>query len=259
MNREPIPQQRIMEKLDRLLEAQDREGAERHLLYWMQEAVNADDRRGQLLLNNELIGFYRKAGRGEEALAAADRALKLLEELDLTRTRSAGTTCVNAATANSAFGRPERALALFEQARAVYEAAPDTPRHLLGGLYNNMAVTCRDLGRFEQAYGLFDLAMAAMAEVPGGVLEMAITCLNRADTIALERGTEEGEARINALLEQAAEYLADPGAARNEYYAFVCEKCAPGFSYYGWFLEAEELEKEAKQIRERLGAVPGVL
>ena len=31
MNREPIPQQRIMEKLDRLLEAQDREGAERHL------------------------------------------------------------------------------------------------------------------------------------------------------------------------------------------------------------------------------------
>ena len=148
MNREPIPQQRIMEKLDRLLEAQDREGAERHLLYWMQEAVNADDRRGQLLLNNELIGFYRKAGRGEEALAAADRALKLLEELDLTRTRSAGTTCVNAATANSAFGRPERALALFEQARAVYEAAPDTPRHLLGGLYNNMAVTCRDLGRW---------------------------------------------------------------------------------------------------------------
>ena len=92
-----------------------------------------------------------------------------------------------------------------------------------------MAVTCRDLGRFEQAYGLFDLAMAAMAEVPGGTLEMAITCLNRADTIAL-----------------------------NEYYAFVCEKCAPGFSYYGWFLEAEELEKEAKQIRERLGAVPGV-
>ena len=258
MNREPIPQQRIMEKLDRLLEAQDREGAERHLLYWMQEAVNADDRRGQLLLNNELIGFYRKAGRGEEALAAADRALKLLEELDLTRTRTAGTTCDNAANANSAFGRPERALALFEQARAVYEASPDTPRHQLGGLYNNMAVTCRDLGRFEQAYGLFDLAMAAMAEVPGGVLEMAITCLNRADTIALERGTEEGEARINALLEQAAEYLADPGTARNEYYAFVCEKCAPGFAYYGWFLEAEELEKEAKQIRERLGAVPGV-
>lgn len=259
MNREPIPQQRVMEKLDRLLEAQDREGAERHLLYWMQEAVNAGDRRGQLLLNNELIGLYRKAGRGEEALAAADRALRLLDELDFTRTTSAGTTYVNAATAFSAFGRPERALALFEKARAVYEASPDTPSHLLGGLYNNMAVACRDLGRYEEAYGLYDRAMAAMDEVLGGALEMAITCLNRADTIALELGTEEGEARINPLLEQAAEYLSDPAVPRNEYYAFVCEKCAPGFSYFGWFLQAEELEKEAKQIRERLGAVPGIL
>ena len=70
---------------------------------------------------------------------------------------------------------------------------------------------------------------------------------------------EEGEERINALLEQAAAFLSDPAAPRDEYYAFVCEKCAPGFSYYGWFVEAQELEKEAKQIRERLGTVPGVL
>ena len=73
-----------------------------------------------------------------------------------------------------------------------------------------------------------------------------------------DAGRSTPRQRINALLEQAAADLADPGTARNEYYAFVCEKCAPGFSYYGWFQEAEELEKEAKQIRERLGAVPGV-
>jgi tetratricopeptide (TPR) repeat protein len=259
MNQQSIPQQRVMDKLNRLLEAQDPEGAERHLLYWMREAESIGDLRGQLMLNNELIGHYRKAGRGDEALAAADRALRLLDELDFSGTLTSGTTYVNAATACSAFGEPERAMQLFEKARAVYEALPNTPRHLLGGLYNNMAVTCRDLGRYEEAYGLFDRAMAMMAEVPGGTLEQAITCLNRADTIALECGTEEGEERINALLEQASAFLADPAAPRNEYYAFVCEKCAPGFSYYGWFLEAEELEKEAKQIRERLGAVEGVL
>ena len=259
MNREPIPQQRVMEKLNRLLEAQDSDGAERHLLYWMHEALEAGDLRGQLLLNNEMIGFYRKAGRGEEALRAADRALALLDGPDFAGTLSSGTTFVNAATACSAFGQPERALALFRKARAVYEASPNTPRHLLGGLYNNMAVTCRDLGLWPEATELFDRAMAAMAEVPGGTLEQAITCLNRADTIALEQGTEEGEERINALLEQAAAFLSDPAAPRNEYYAFVCEKCAPGFSYYGWFAEAQELEKEAKQIRERLGTVPGIL
>ena len=251
MKREPVPQQRIMDKLDRLLEEQDYDGAERHLLWWMQEAINAEDLRGQLMLANELIGHYRKAGRGDEALKAADQALALLDQLDFSGTLTSGTTYVNAATACSAFGKPERALSLFEKARAVYEATPDTPRHLLGGLYNNMAVTCRDLGKYEDAYALFDRAMDEMAKVPGGSLEQAITCLNRADTIALEFGTEEGEERINALLEQASDFLSDPEVPRNEYYAFVCEKCAPGFSYYGWFLEAERLEKEAKQIRER--------
>ena len=259
MNSEAIPQKRVMEKLNRLLEVQDFSGAERHLLYWMQEALQAGDLRGQLLLNNEMIGFYRKAGRGPEALAAADRALALLDEPDFAGMLSAGTTYINAATACSAFGQPERALTLFRKARAVYEASPDTPRHLLGGLCNNMAVTCRDLGLYAEAYELFDRAMAAMAEVPGGTLEQAITCLNRADTVAAEQGTEAGEERINALLEQAAAFLSDPAAPRDEYYAFVCEKCAPGFSYYGWFVEAQELEKEAKQIRERLGTVPGVL
>ncbi len=32
------------------------------------------------------------------------------------------------------------------------------------------------------------------------------------------------------------------------YYAFVCESCAPSFSYHGYFMTAEELKKRAKEI-----------
>ena len=35
---------------------------------------------------------------------------------------------------------------------------------------------------------------------------------------------------------------------RDGYYAFVCEKCAPTFDYYGWFAEAEKLNGEAARI-----------
>ena len=93
--------------------------------------------------------------------------------------------------------------------------------------------------------------MAQMAKVPGGVLEQAITCLNMANTVEAQTGMERGEGQIFALVERAYELLNDPSAPRDGYYAFVCEKCAPSFSYYGYFLAAQELTKRAEEIYER--------
>ena len=248
---EPIPQQRVVQKLDEYMSRRDYDGAERHLLYWLEEAKRVRDLRGELLVHNELIGHYRKVSNGDAAFAHIDEALKLLDELDFEGSVSAGTTYVNSATACSAFGENERALALFERARAVYEANPDTRKHLLGGLYNNMALACQALGRYPEAFDLYEKAMTVMQDVAGGVLEQAITCLNMADAVAAQQGLEAGETRIFQLLDQAYELLHDESAPRDGYYAFVCEKCAPSFSYYGYFLAAEELQKTAEAIYER--------
>ncbi len=246
-----VPQQRILDKLDVYMSHRDYDGAERHLLYWMEEAKISHDQRGELLLCNELVGHYRKTGQREKAFQYADRAMELLEEMDFRDSISAGTTYVNIATACNAFGENERSLELFEKARKVYESSPHTPSHLLGGLYNNMALVCQSMGKYGDAYTLYDKAMDKMATVPGGVLEQAITCLNMADAVAAELGLEEGESRINMLVEQAYDLLKDESAPRNGYYAFVCEKCAPSFSYYGYFAAAEEFQEEARKIYER--------
>ena len=247
----PVPQQRIIAKLDDYMSRRDYAGAERHLLYWLKEAELGRDQRGELLVLNELIGHYRKAGSRENALLYADRAIHLQKEMNFDTGISAGTTYVNAATACSAFGENRRALELFEKAREIYESSPHTPAHLLGGLYNNMALVLKALERYDEAFALYEKAMSAMAEVPGGVLEQAITCLNMADTVAAQEGLEEGENRISELLEQAEALLRDVSALHDGYYAFVCEKCAPTFRYYGWFAVADELEQQAKAIYER--------
>jgi len=246
-----VPQQRILEKLDDYMSRRDYAGAERHLLYWLEEARLGRDLRGQLLIRNELVGHYRKTGDRDKALANGDEALRLLAALDFTDNISAGTTYTNVATACNAFGENERSMALFEKARAVYEASPRTSPDLLGGLYNNMALTCTALGRYAEAYALYDKAMDVMATVPAGVLEQAITCLNRADTLAAQLGMEQAEGQINDLLDQAYDLLQDPAAPHDGYYAFVCEKCAPTFSYYGYFLAAQELQDVSKAIYER--------
>ena len=244
----PIPQQRVIEKLDEYMGRRDYAGAERHLLYWLEEARAGGDERGMLMLRNELVGHYRKTGERDKAMASADAALALVEELDFGDTISAGTTFVNVATMLSAFGEHARALALFERARPIYESSAYARPELLGGLYNNMALTCAALGRYDEADALYDRAMAQMARTPNGALEQAITCLNRANLVEARDGLEAGDGAICDLMEQASALLHAPDLPRDGYYAFVCEKCAPTFDYYGWFAEAEALKEEAERI-----------
>ncbi len=243
-----VPQQRIVEKMNAYMAARDYEGAERHLLYWLEEALLGHDRRGELMIRGELIGHYRKVGNKEKALENADRVLALIRDMDFEETISAGTAYVNAATACSAFGENERALALFEKARQIYEAAPKTDPSLLGGLYNNMALACSALGRTGQAMDLYEKAILSMRKVPDGHLEEAITCLNMADTLVSEGGMEQHEDRIYELLDRACSLLEDPGQAPAGYYAFVLEKCAPVLSWYGYFAAAEDFREKAEKI-----------
>ena len=243
-----IPQRRVIDKMNDYMSRRDYAGAERHLLYWLEEARLGRDQRGELLVRNELIGHYRKTAERERAFEQIDLALRLISDMGFEGTISSGTTYTNAATACNAFGDNERALQLFEKARAVYESSANTAADLLGGLYNNMALTFAALKRYPEAYELYGKAMALMETVPNGVLEMAITCLNIANAVEEERGPEQGEAKIMELLDRAEELLDTPSVPRDGYYAFVLEKCAPTFSYYGYFLAAERFEKTAERI-----------
>ena len=247
----PVPQQRIAARLDDYMSRRDYAGAERHLLYWLEEARLGHDLRGELFLCNELVGHYRKNAARENAFRCAERALALLDDTGFGAGVTAGTTLINAATAYSAFGENERALALFERARAIYESLPEISPRLLGGLYNNMATVCAALGRHAEALALYEKAAAQMKLVPGSAPEQAVTCLNMADAVAAELGLEAGETRITELLDRAYALLRDESAPRDGNYAFVCEKCAPGFAYYGYFAAAEELRRTAKEIYER--------
>ncbi len=247
----PVPQQRIMEKVDEYMSRRDYAGVERHLLYWLEEAKLGGDRRGELMIENELIGHYRKTGDREKALLHAEAALALLDSLGFDGTITAGTTCVNAATAYQAFGEPERALAVFERARKNYEAIPSLKPELLGGLYNNMALTLVSMKRFSEANALYQKAIETMASAPHGALEQAITYLNMANAAEEEQGLLDAAEMIDAYLETAQRLLDTPDVPRDGYYAFVCEKCAPTFEYYGWFAAANELNGRARAWYER--------
>ena len=247
----PVPQQRIMEKVDAYMSRRDYAGVERHLLYWLEEAKLGHDQKGELMIRNELIGHYRKVQDRDHALLQIEDALRLLDEMDFRGTISEGTTCVNAATAYQAFGENARAVQLFERAKAVYESIPSTGAALLGGLYNNMALALVEEKRFDEAFALYKKALDTMAHAEHGALEQAITYLNMADAAEAQNGLLDASEAIDTYLETAQTLLDTPTLVRDGYYAFVCEKCAPTFEYYGWFAAANDLNERAGAIYER--------
>ena len=247
----PIPQQRVMQKVDEYMSRRDYAGVERTLLYWLDEAQLGHDKRGELMLRNELIGHYRKVGDKEHAMEQIDAALALLPELHFEDSVSAGTTYTNAATACNAFEENDRAIELFRKAKSVYESSTRTDPKLLGGLYNNMALTLTDLGRFDEARALYDHALKVMGKVPAGALEQAITYLNMADLHYTRTGSGLVDDTIERCLEKAWQLLDGDGFPRDGYYAFVCEKCAPTFEWYSEEERAAELNRRAEEIYER--------
>ena len=248
---EPVPVGRILDKLREYEDRNDWEGVERHLKYWLAEAEANRDERGQLMLNNELMGYYRKQGKQDEAFYHADRATELIRKLGMDDTVTAGTTWVNAGTVREAFGDPVGGLEFFEMARANYEKNLPENDARLGGLYNNMALALTVCGRYDEAENMFRRAITVMEKQEHGEPEQAITWLNMADAAEAALGAEAAEEKVEEYLDRAEELLNTESLPRNGYYAFVCEKCAPVFGHYGYFATEAELMRRAKEIHER--------
>ena len=238
---------RILEKLDEFLNKNDYASAERHLLYWLSESVGACDGRTELLIRNELMGLYRKLGRERESLECVSAALSKIEELDIGEQVGSATTYLNAATVYKAFGRAKDAIPLFERAKMIYERDLEATDSRLGGLYNNMALALVDLGRYSEAAALYESAISVMKQKDGGDLEVAITYLNLASAAESELGLLDADERIQHYLDDA-EALLESHEKRDGYYAFVCEKCASVFGYYGRFFYEKELQERARRI-----------
>ena len=241
--------ERVLEKLDAYLHANDYLSAERHLVYWLDEAKLMRDRRAELFLFNELMGLYRKLGKRDEAIEFATRALSLACEGGAGEITVA-TTYINAATVYKAFSMPERSLPLFSKAKEIYERELDVCDVRIGGLYNNMGLAFADLSLFADAEECYNKAISVMENIPDREGEIAITYLNLATMVEKKHGLVDGDEQIREYLDRA-ESLLDQHTVRDGYYAFVCDKCATVFGYYGRFVYEKKLAERAREIYER--------
>lgn len=242
-----IPVKRVIEKADEYFSKNDLAGAKRHLEYWETEAKALHDLNGELSVVNELLGLYRKNGDKENALRVIDRALFLVENLGISDTVSAATVYLNAATTYKACGKFELALPLYEKTLKIYSENLDASDERFGGFYNNYALALADAKEFDKAEKCYLNAIKVMEKVKNGKPDLAITYVNLAH---LYENTEKAE-KITDCLFTAFNLLSDESNVKNGYYAYVLEKCAPSFAYFGYDKIANDMKKESKDIYER--------
>lgn len=242
---------RIIAKLDDYLSKNDYTTAKNHLLYWLNEAKSINDQKTELLITNELMGLCRKLSEKEQALMFAQNALDLVVRMNIDQNIGAATTYLNCATVYKAFNMAEQAIPFFEKAKEIYESSLPPYDTRLSGLYNNMGLALVDIKRFDQANALYKKAIAILQKSDNTEPEQAITHLNMATSTEAQYGLETGDEIISKHIKQAMSLL-DQGKNRTDgNYAFVCEKCASVFGYYGYFAYENELKKRYGRIYER--------
>lgn len=242
--------QTILNELDEYLSRKNYGGAEEFLLKTLNTAKSNTDFKTEILCLNELMGLYRKLGRKDDAYSCTEKAIEQIDKLKLDGQVGVATTYLNCATVFKAFAEPQKSLEFYEKAKAIYDKKLAADNVQFAGLYNNMALALVDLKRFDEADTLYKKAVEILKADPNGALDTAITYLNMASTAEAKYGLEDAENIISEYL-KLAENLLDNYSKRDGYYAFVCEKCATVFGYYGYFFFENELKERAKAIYER--------
>ena len=115
-----VPINRVIAKLDSLLEKNKLDEASGLLEYWLTEAKALNDLHGELSIVNEKLGLTRKLNKKQEGLTAVARTLELIQLTNSQDNLSSGTIIVNAATTSKSFGELDKALKLYEKANEIY-------------------------------------------------------------------------------------------------------------------------------------------
>ena len=236
---------KVLAEADELYSRNDPLGAARMLEKELETADKLADREGKLGILNELLGCYRKTGNEDAGLRTVNESTRLVSELGMEGTVTAGTVFLNAATTMREFGKAEEAVRLYDTAARAYSGNLDPGDYRFAGLYNNYAACMEACGDLISAEDYYKRALAIVSRLRECALEEAVTCVNLA---CLYGDADSEDVRVEEYLMRAKKLFDRDDVPRDGYYAFNAMKCVDAFSHFGFFRDAKELRLRAEEI-----------
>lgn len=210
-------------------------------------AKQSGDTASLVTLLNELVGHYRKNNERARCYRTIAVLKELLDNGAVSDETEIGTSYLNIGTAYNRFGDPKTAIECYRISEEKYKKTLGTRDYRWGGLYNNAATAYQAEGEFAKAADMFFEAARLMSALDR-VEDEATTYINLAH---LEDEARGNRGEIKRYLDRAY-YLLNTVREPNAYYAWVLEKLAPSFGYFGEEKRATELFDRAKKIYDSL-------
>lgn len=239
-----ISLKKFIEELDSFFAKEDLQGAENCALRWLDLARESNDKSGELIILNEMTGFYRQTKEEEKGLDAVNKAFALLDCLDFDK-KTAATVYLNGATTMKAFGKSADAINYYLKAENLFSEILDKNDPLFAGFYNNKALALQDLKNYSEAEKCFLKAIEITEKNEKNELETVVSLVNLAH---LYYDIDNEDERTSALMDKALDILDCPDYFGYNKYAFTCRKCAPSFGFFGFFLAEKKLNERADRI-----------
>ena len=240
---------RFIDRLDTCFNRNDMRAARECIEYWESEARQNGDDRGLLTVLNEAVGYYRRSKKKTKALSAMEESLSLVNKLGLSESLSGATVYINAATTLSFFGRVQEGLELYDKAAVCYQSNGKTKSYEYAALLNNKAAALNELKRYDEAEEHWKNAVDILKKVGYHDGEIAISLVMLAH-LTFDRDDTAYE-KVEALLDEAWEYVNSDNQPKDGNYAYILRKCAPSFDYFKRPMEAQAMRDVAKEIYER--------
>ena len=216
-----INTQRMLDKLDSIFDQNDLDGAERLLLYWQNEAINLNDKKGELTVLNELIGLYRRTKDSQKSQTVINKALQIINELNLDNNISTATIYLNIATNMNSFGQAQNSIAYYEKTYKIYKDNINENDKMFASFYNNYAAALANTSDFENAKNTYLKAISILENLPNSKAETAISYINVSYVYEVLNETD----KINWCMDCAIDNLISNENIKDGNYYFELSKC----------------------------------
>lgn len=168
----------ILKQLDNMYNNGQFALADDYLSKQYEAAIASGDDALALGIANEQLGYYRVAGKDEQALLVISSAKALIGKMHLQDTIEEGTTLLNIATAYRAMGKYAEASESYFRVEKIYKDKLAADDYRVAGLYNNMSLLSMEQGEIEQAIVCLNQALFIMEKDKENIIELAITHTN---------------------------------------------------------------------------------
>jgi tetratricopeptide (TPR) repeat protein len=232
---------RVIDRLETYFARHDLKGAERHLLFWREEAQTLGDDVGVKQVDNELIGLYRRTNEKDKALAVAERLLPTLAEDNV----GDATIKLNVATDYCHFGLPEQAQPLYREVERIYRQHLPADDYRLASLFNNMAAYANAVKDYAEAERLYRKALDVMEKIVPIMPETAVSYVNLAVSKYMQNPLDGA---VDEAMSAAYDVLMTPSIPHDGNYAFVLSKVIPVYRHLGYQTQMAALQQLMRSI-----------